>query len=80
LEKGHLTENLTSKISQMTEKNMTESSYDRKLFLKNGHLKERSFDRKFIGPKVHLTETFFLKSGHLTEKVFDKMKNNLDSS
>jgi hypothetical protein len=40
---------------------MTESSFDRKLFWKNGHLTESSYDRKL-----------FPKNGHLTESSFDR--------
>jgi hypothetical protein len=84
LENGHLTENPTWKTSQMTE-----SSFDCKLFSKNGHLTEGSFDQKFIWPKafskkwsfdrkviwprVHLTECFFSKNEHLTKCFFRKM-------
>jgi hypothetical protein len=68
--------------------NLTESLFDKKLFSQNGHLTEKSSDRKFIWPKsfsekcsfsqkairlkIHLTESFFSKNGHLTEKSFDR--------
>jgi hypothetical protein len=56
-------------------------SFDRKLFSINGHLIEKSLDRKVIWPKSQLTENFFRKmvirskkvirpTGHLIESVF----------
>jgi hypothetical protein len=36
-------------------------------------LRTRSFDRKFIWPKVYLTESFLSQNDHLTESFFRKM-------
>jgi hypothetical protein len=57
---------------------MTESSYDRKLFPKNGNLTERSFDRMLSFEKWSF-DRFFRKIVILPNKFLTKGKTLLES-